>query len=76
MEDRLDYLTELVAMPHWKALKYEVRDLEEGHVAALCRPVGSLSDLVAKEGHASRIAALRQLIAHVEETAHRHATQS
>lgn len=71
----LDYLAELTAMPHWRALKKEVRILEEGFVAALCRPIKSLEDLVLKEGYSSKIAALRQLISHVDEVGRQHANQ-
>jgi hypothetical protein len=74
-EDHLDELQELVTTSYWRALKREVAETEKGLIARLCEPIRSLEDLVAKEGNASRLAALRQLVNDIEEKAERRAKQ-
>jgi hypothetical protein len=74
-EDHLDLILELVTSPHWKALKREIQSLEAGLTARLLVPSTSLIELVAKEGLSSRLAALRQFVAEIEEKADRHARQ-
>jgi hypothetical protein len=74
-EDHLDLLQELVTTSYWRALKYEIQLTERGLIARLCEPIKSLEDLVAKEGNASRLAALRALVNDIEEKAERRAKQ-
>ena len=74
-EDHLDLLMELTTSPFWKAIKREIQEMEVGVTARLLQPSLTLVDLVAKEGHSSRLAGLRQLVTTIEEKADRHAKQ-
>ena len=74
-EERLDELQELVTTRYWKAFKAEVADVQQGLIARLCQPISTLQDLVVKEGNASRLAALRDLVNDIEEKAERRAKQ-
>jgi hypothetical protein len=74
-EEHLDLLQELVTTHHWKAVKREIAETSEGLLARLMQPISSLEELVAKEGNASRLAALRQLVNDIEEKADRRAKQ-
>lgn len=75
MEEHEDLLMELVSSSYWKALKREAKTIEQSLIQRLTQPITSLSDLVAKEGNASKLAGLRELFAHVEEVAENHALQ-
>jgi len=75
MEEHLDILLELTTGPYWRAIKREIREMEVGVTARLLQPSTSLIELVAKEGHSSRLAGLRQLVTTIEEKAERHAKQ-
>ena len=70
-EDHEDLLMELVTLSHWKALKREIAETERGLLARLMQPITSLPELVMKEGNASRLAALRQLVDDIESKAER-----
>ena len=74
-DDHLDELQELVTTRYWKALKAEIAEVQQGLIARLCEPINSLQDLVVKEGNASRLAALRNLVNDIEEKAERRAKQ-
>jgi hypothetical protein len=75
-EEHLEDLMELVSSHYWRALKHEIAIVERGLIARLCQPITSIPELVVKEGHASRLAALRDLVSDIEEKAERHAQQS
>lgn len=75
MEEHEDLLMELVSTSSWKAVKREVADIERGLIARLSEPIQHLEDLVRKEGHASRLAALRDFINEIERKADRRAKE-
>ena len=75
MEEHDDILMELVSSRYWTAVKREVAQTEHGLIARLMQPVASLPDIFLKEGNASRLAALRQLIADIEKRAETRAKQ-
>lgn len=74
-EHHHDLLMELVGTDLWKAVKKEAALLQESLVARLQAPSVTLIDLVAKEGHSSRLAAIREFIEGIEQLAERRARQ-
>lgn len=74
-EHHHDLLTELVGTDLWRAVKHEAALLQESLVSRLQAPSTTLIDLVAKEGHSSRLAAIREFIQGIEQIADRRAKQ-
>jgi hypothetical protein len=75
VEEHEDLLMELVTTDMWRAVKREVAATSESLIHRLTQPINSLEELVAKEGNASRLAALRQLVADIERKAEQRAKQ-
>jgi hypothetical protein len=74
-ETHEDLLMELVTMPHWRALKRETDEIQQGLLHRLMQPMTDLGDLVAKEGYSSRLAAMRDVFQHIERKAEDRAKQ-
>lgn len=74
-EDHLDVLMELVSSHYWKHVKREVEHLQTGLISRITQPITTIPDLIAKEGNASRLAALRELVSEIEKKAENRAQQ-
>lgn len=74
-EEHLDALMELVSSHYWRAVKKEIEHIQTGLISQITTPITSLDQVFAKEGNASRLAALREFVREVEKKAENRAKQ-